>query len=121
MAKKASTAIPTEVKEDIEARVGAFNTVNKCKYEVKFKGKFCYLSRTDIRPLFTAMFGAMNKPVVTEIGRLEWKGDSEKMNFAVYKYSRDGYDADEFLFSGSNRLNGTIEGAMIAGFEIYPV
>jgi hypothetical protein len=57
---------------------------------------------------------------VTEIGRLEWNGDSEKMDFAVYKYSRDGYDANEFLFPGSNRLNGTIEGAMRAGFEIYP-
>ncbi len=42
------------------------------------------------------------------------------MEFAVFKYSSETYDANEFFFPGAGKLDGTIEGALRAGLEIYP-
>ena len=41
-------------------------------------------------------------------------------DFAIYKYSRDKYDPEEWFFPGSEFVNGTIEGAMKAGMQAYP-
>ena len=40
--------------------------------------------------------------------------------FAIFKYSDGNYDADEWMFPGSEHVDGTIEGAMRAGLEAYP-
>jgi hypothetical protein len=40
--------------------------------------------------------------------------------FAIYKYSSERYDPDEWFFPGVGLVDGTIEGAMKAGLEAYP-
>ncbi|MEZ4769334.1 MAG: hypothetical protein R2844_13020 [Caldilineales bacterium] len=52
--------------------------------------------------------------------RLTYTGDMINWEFAIYKYSDEGYDPDEWLFPGAGRLDGTIEGAMRAGLRAYP-
>jgi hypothetical protein len=41
--------------------------------------------------------------------------------FAIFKWSREQYDLDEWFFPGVQHVDGTIEGAMKAGMEAYPV
>ena len=41
--------------------------------------------------------------------------------FAIFKWSSEEYDSDEWFFPGSQFVDGTIEGAMKAGLEAYPV
>jgi hypothetical protein len=45
---------------------------------------------------------------------IEWE-------FAIFKWTREQYDPDEWFFSCSNLLDGTIKGAIKAGLEAYPV
>lgn len=40
--------------------------------------------------------------------------------FAIYKYSDERYDPEEWFFSGAGQADGTIEGAMRAGLQAYP-
>jgi hypothetical protein len=40
--------------------------------------------------------------------------------FAIYKYSDERYDPDEWMFPGAGDVDGTIEGAMKAVLEAYP-
>lgn len=102
---------------------------------MSFKGKYCYLSRLDNRGTEQGALIAVAKmlglplnfinqqeTVETKIGRLEWTGDMESWNFAVFRYSNERYDDGEALFfmPGASLLDGTIEGAMKAGHKIYP-
>lgn len=107
MAKSTSIKIPEEVKAAIGQRVQTFNKAHKSGFQVEFKGKYCFLSKIGWR-----------EP--TKLGRLEWTGDIEKWTFDVYKYSRAFYDPNEYMFPGREDLDGTIEGAMRAGFKLYP-
>jgi hypothetical protein len=52
--------------------------------------------------------------------RLTYTGDPASWEFAIYKYSDERYDAAEWLFPGSEHVDGTIEGALKAGLEAYP-
>ena len=45
---------------------------------------------------------------------------SDRWEFAIFKYSDERYDPDEWLFPGSEHVDGTIEGAMQAGMAAYP-
>jgi hypothetical protein len=40
--------------------------------------------------------------------------------FAIYKYSDERYDPEEWMFPGAEEVDGTIEGAMRAGLKAYP-
>jgi hypothetical protein len=42
-----------------------------------------------------------------------------KWEFAIFKYSDERYDPDEWMFPGGEELDGTIEGAMRAGLKAY--
>lgn len=121
MAKKASIKLTTEQMEQLGQRVDAFNKANKTNYAVGFRGKFCYISRVDKKTAFWGIFGG-GSAIETNIGRLALtsENDIDKMEFAVFKYSSETYDANEFFFPGREKLDGTIEGALRAGFEIYP-
>ncbi len=120
MAKKVSIKLTIEQMEQLGQRVEAFNKANKTNYTVGFKGKFCYISRIDKKAAFFGIFGGGS--VETNIGRLALtsENDINKMDFAVFKYSSETYDANEFFFPGAGKLDGTIEGALRAGLEIYP-
>jgi hypothetical protein len=102
--------IPDEVKTEVEARVEHFNTTvlrnPHCVYVPRYRGKFLYLDRQDDGRL-------------SPICRLEYTGNMEDWSFAIYKYSDERYDTEEWFFPGSEHVDGTIEGAMQAGLEAY--
>ena len=45
----------------------------------------------------------------------------KKWGFAIFKWSSDKYDPDEWFFPGVEYVDGTIEGAIKATLEAYPV
>jgi hypothetical protein len=116
--------IPTEIQEEVLKIVEEFNRKTftgeqnpilkalfgktKRGFAARFKGKFLYLDRTD-----------RGRP--TEICRLTWNGRMDNWGFAIYRHSRNFYDPDEWMFPGAGYINGTVEGAMKAGMEAYPM
>lgn len=121
MAKSTTIKLSEEQKELLSQRVETFNKTNKTNYIVVFRGKFCYISKIDKKVAFLGIFGG-GSVIETNIGRLALtsENDINKMEFAVFKYSSETYDANEFFFPGAGKLDGTIEGALRAGFELYP-
>ena len=134
MARKKT--IPDDIREQVIARVEAFNRENvrpvkasatmrllqkmglmppaadtppEGTYIARFRGAFLYLDR----------IGFNGRPY--EICRLKWTGDMNNWKFAIYRHSRNRYDPDEWFFPGAGEVDGTIEGAMRAGLEAYPV
>jgi hypothetical protein len=102
--------IPDAVKTHVAAIVQHFNTTvirnPQCRYVPRYRGKFLYLDRQD--------YGRLSP-----ICRLEYTGNMEVWSFAIYKYSDERYDEEEWFFPGSEHVDGTIEGAMKAGLEAY--
>ena len=105
-------AIPNEIQAKVKEAVTRFNdkTFGEADvfYEARFKGKYCYLYRSD--------YGQLGP-----ICRLTYTGDMEKWKFAIFKWSTETYDPSEWMFPGSNLVDGTVEGAMMAGLEAYGV
>lgn len=90
------------VKKEVESKINAFNKKNGSQYMAKYRGKFLYLDKYD-----------------AHICRLTFTGDMNNWDFAVYKYSSEKYDPDEWFFPGAGHVDGSIEGAMMAGLELY--
>jgi hypothetical protein len=105
MARK---TLPKEVKQQVEEIVQRFNKKLDYPYVIRYRGNYVYLDRK-------TYFGK-----AAPICRLEYTGDMNKWEFAIYKYSSERYDPDEWMFPGINHVDGTIEGAMKAGMEAYP-
>ena len=117
------TAIPLEIQTDVQKLVGDYNRKKIKKaapllrlvlgdhlnsgYAARFKGKFLYLDRIE-----------RGKP--SPICRLTWTGAMDKWEFAIYKYSDERYDPEEWFFPGSEKVDGTVTGAMEAGMAAYP-
>ena len=103
--------IPKDVKEKVEETIEVFNRKklprDDCYYQARFKGKYFYLDRCD--------YGNIGP-----ICRLTYTGNINTWEFAIFKWSTETYDPDEWMFPGSGFLDGTIEGAMKAGLEAYP-
>jgi protein-S-isoprenylcysteine O-methyltransferase Ste14 len=104
--------IPDGTKEQVKARVDRFNR-NVIKdpehfYIVSFRGNYLYLAR-----------GHLGVP--SPVCRLQYKGHMDNWDFAIYKFSTEKYDPDEWMFPGAGLVDGTIEGAMKAGREAYPI
>jgi hypothetical protein len=122
--------ISEALKQETIALVEEYNKKNNTEYAITFKGKFCYLSRIEkkqfvpflgINKLFNLEKLAKNVQIVeTKIGRLEWIPEEKRWEFAVFRYSREIYDPNEFLFPGRKELDGTITGAMNCGQHLYP-
>jgi hypothetical protein len=111
MARARRRAIPEDVKKQAEAIVDAFNTrvirdPNRY-YRPRYRGRFLYLDRVD--------YG-----IQKFVCRLTYTGRMDNWEFAIYKYSDERYDPDEWMFPGAGHIDGTIEGAMKAGLEAYP-
>ncbi|HUI32502.1 MAG: hypothetical protein PHO84_09845 [Dysgonamonadaceae bacterium] len=110
----AKTVISKEVKEEVIKIINDFNITNfddyveDLFYFAEFKRNFFYLKRRE--------FGR-----TSPIARMTYTGDLKKWNFAIYKWSIEDYDPDEWFFPGEHHVDGTIEGAMKAGLEAYPV
>lgn len=109
--KTSRKRLPEEVKKQVENIVRDFNQrVLKDPnyyYIARFRGQYVYLDRFD--------YGR-----VGPICRLEYTGRMDQWDFAIFKYSDERYDPDEWFFPGSEHIDGTIEGAMKAGLEAYP-
>lgn len=104
----AGKTIPKEAKKHVEEIVQRFNKTLDYPYVVRYRGNYLYLDRKNY-------FGN-----VTPICRLTYTGEMKNWEFAIYKYSTERYDPDEWMFPGINHVDGTIEGAMKAGLEAYP-
>ena len=104
--------IPDEVKKKVQAIIERFNQEysrrDDCFYTPRFRGKYLYLDRSD--------YGRMSPTC-----RLTYTGDFENWDFAIFKWSSESYDPGEWMFPGSGEVDGTLEGAMKAGLEAYPV
>ena len=103
--------IPDEIKAQVNEIVARFNEGSgdpTCFYAARFRGSYLYLDRSD--------FGQIGP-----ICRLKYTGDMNNWEFAIYKYSSGRYDPDEWFFPGDEYVDGTVEGAMMAGLEAYPV
>ncbi len=107
----AAKSIPDEVKAQVLEIVDRFNRKqlhrSGRRYIPRFKGKHLYLDRDDL--------GA-----VGPICRLEYRGGMAEWEFAIFKYSSETYDPEEWMFPGSEHVDGTVEGALKAGTEAYP-
>jgi hypothetical protein len=44
----------------------------------------------------------------------------DNWEFAIFKWSTETYDSDEWMFPGSGEIDGTVDGAMMAGLQAYP-
>ncbi len=81
-------AIPDEVKKKVLNIVERFNkeVINypACYYIARFRGRYLYLDRSD--------YG-----IVGPICRLEWTGEMDDWDFAIYRYSDERYDPEEWL------------------------
>jgi hypothetical protein len=104
-------AISDEVRASVEARVAQFNQAEvedpHQYFSVRFRGKYAYLDRDE--------YGHLGPRA-----RLTYTGDLEHWDFAIYKYSDNGYDPDEWFFPGAQHVDGTIEGALRAAMLAYP-
>lgn len=107
-------AIPKEIQQEAGRIIEKFNRrhfrdrSDRVAYFAEIKGKFLYLKRHE--------FGK-----ISPVARLTYTGDIKKWEFAIFKWTREQYDPDEWFFPGSNLFDGTIEGAMKAGLEAYPI
>ncbi len=105
------TRIPDAIKTQVEERITAFNREvlqdPHVSYQPRYRGAFLYLDRCD-------------DGQVDPICRLRYTGTLDDWEFAIFKYSDERYDPDEWVFPGSEQVDGTIEGAMRAGMAAYP-
>ncbi len=108
----ANKVISDEVRQQVEAIVAQFN-----KTELNGKGRTSYVARFQGKYLYLDQIAYGRKGPIC---RLTFNGEMTKWGFAIYKYSDNRYDADEWFFPGSQHVNGTVEGAMRAGLEAYP-
>ncbi|MGB0930621.1 MAG: hypothetical protein ACPGVB_07590 [Chitinophagales bacterium] len=131
-----SKSIPKNIKTEVLQIVEDYNKEHETDFKMSFRGRFAYLSKLDkaqneIANTFMQMLlkkaGVSAKKsftpppqqvVETKLGRLGYNGKMDNWDFAVFKYSREFYDPDEWMFPGSGELDGTIEGALRAGEEI---
>lgn len=117
-------AIPLEIQAEVQKLVDEFNRKNFKEvdprlrmilgdnvnrgYTARFKGKFLYLDRVERR-----------KP--SPICRITRTGAMDKWDFAIYKYSDENYDTEEWFFTGAEKVDGTVTGAMEAGMAAHPI
>ncbi len=103
--------IPDVTKTQVEQQVSAFNREviqdPNVSYQPRYRGAFLYLDRCD--------YGQVDSTC-----RLQYTGTIDRWEFAIFRYSDERYDADEWLFPGSEHVDGTLEGAMRAGLAAYP-
>jgi hypothetical protein len=104
--------IPVEIQAKVKTIVSEFNRTHfsspERSYLARFHGRFLYLDRCDLGEPF-------------QICRLTYQGRLDDWEFSIYRHSKGRYDPDEGLFPGDQYVDGTIQGAMKAGLEAYPV
>jgi len=104
--------IPDTVRQEVVQIVEQFNRDvlrgAAVRYVPRFRGNYLYLDRTDYgRP--------------SPICRLRYTGAMDTWEFAIYTYSDERCDEEEWFFPGSQHVDGTVMGALKAGLEAYPL
>jgi hypothetical protein len=106
-----SKSIPQEVKKQVDQIVEEFNqrvlSNPNIYYLTRYRGRFLYLERFN--------YGRSGP-----ICRLEYTGSLDNWDFAIFKYSDERYDPEDWFFPGAGQVDGTVAGAMKAGLEAYP-
>lgn len=108
------TKITKEIQQKVNKIIDEFNIetfdddVDKLAYFAEYKGTFFYLKRKE--------FGR-----ISPVAKLTYTGSMKNWDFAIFKWSSEQYDPEEWFFPGAEHLDGTIEGAMKAGLKAYPV
>jgi hypothetical protein len=104
--------ITQEVQEQVIQIINEFNKKNfrnkNYAYIAEFKKDILNLKRKE-------------NDLVSPIARLKYTGKMDDWQFGIFKWSTERYDFDEFMFPGSEFLDGTIEGALKAGNKAYPI
>ena len=104
--------IPDEVRAQVDAIVEQFNKKElrgrHSFYVARYRESYLYLDRND-------------RGRVCHVCRLKYNGAIDNWDFAIFKYSDERYHPDEWMFPGDEHIDGTVEGAMRAGLEAYPV
>ncbi len=107
-----SKSIPKEIQDQAIEIITDFNRKQFGRpdrgYQVRFRGKFLYLNRIG--------HGSRSSPIC----RLTYTGKMDGWEFAIYKYSDEAYDPEEWFFPGAEKVDGTISGAMESGLLAYP-
>ncbi len=107
----AKISIPDEIKVQVQKIVDNFNRSTlksrKCRYVIEYKSNFLYLHLDEGLPRLA--------PTV----RLKFNGAIDNWGFALFKWSTEKYSEEE-LFPGMELVDGTVLGAMRAGFKAYP-
>ncbi len=105
-------SIPDEVKAQVATIIEQFNQEVGQQYMVKYvpryRGNHLYLDRIN--------FIGKQGPIC----RLTYNGDINSWDFAIYRYSKNRYDPDEWMIPGIGHFDGTVEAAMKTGLEAYP-
>ena len=68
---------------------------SQCYYTTRYRGTYLYLDRYD--------YGTINT-----VCRLKYNGSIRDWEFAIFKYSSENYDPDEWFFPESEFVDGTI-------------
>jgi hypothetical protein len=110
MSKPKPKGIPEDVIDEVKKRVEAFNREvigdPELFYQVRTRGRHLYLDFSE--------HGSAGP-----ICRLTYRGEIDNWDFAIYKYSDSRYDPEEWVFPGSQHVDGSVEGAMRAGLDAY--
>ncbi len=95
------------MRAEVEARVTQFNrevVKDPHRYfSARFRGKYIYLDRDG--------YGHIGPRA-----RVTYTGDLEQWEFAIYKYSDERYDPNEWMFPGAEHIDGALRAAM----DAYP-
>lgn len=109
--RRDSGKIPENVKRAAEQAIAEFNVATYKEtghvYLPRFCGLYLYVDLSaygEVGPVF----------------RLKYNGGMDNRDFALYKYSREAYDPEEWFFPGAECVDGTIEGALKAVMRAYP-
>ena len=104
--------IPEEVRKEIQKIINEYNEVafknTNIEYFPEYKKNFLYLKRKELT-------GS-----ISPIARLTYTENINNWKFAIFKWSSESYDSEEWFFPGSEHINDTILGALKAGNEAYP-
>jgi hypothetical protein len=103
--------IPADIQQQALASIDKFNQQKlngHSEYRPRFKGKFLYIDRAD------------HGRQAVGVCRLKFTGSIDDWDFAIFKFSSNAYDSDEWFMPGAEHIDGTIEGAMLCGMAAYP-
>ena len=84
----AKRSISDEVKKEVTQIIDCFNQNvlrgSDCSYIPRYRGNYLYLNRNDAG-------------TQSSICRLKYTGDMQNWEFAIFKYSSETYDSDEWM------------------------